>query len=893
MEQDAYLRLGAFGPTRASRVPTVPSSLVFIDLDLHSEDQQADSVAYLTKQIVKSPPGFFLQASHVLLRWPGECWDSDASIEERNTFQERVANQATAIQELLLERTARRAMVGFVAFPLGEDAAVTWAEDDGNVGEEQSLLARARRIELNTLLLAGKGIWRPTGYHYSLPSGEHSSTFIRLANAFKDRRDASALATWLYRELRNGLAIIADTPTLLPLVSAIELAACKNGLGSPSVVMLTDYASNHFEVERAVRDVTGADHILGLISVSSTGATARRIDAALSRIPSSVGSIEQPQYGLETLVTRGSAVAETLEVGERNLRPWLGIEDAGELFASKDVCYICSGPESSQVIGIDPRSFEPMVLPRPDLLTPSVILASKQRTLWQYYDRTLGVGIHAKPHSSTRQLRSNHARLAVRCYPHWLIDESLYIEDEGEATGKSMFTQFCCEVTERVKEIAKDIDKNKPSSNPSFRSDEIGAIVTTEDDKSAIGFDQFVTAVSSGFGQDPLPVITAKRPYVDMDSLREELDDKTNDGKANILVLTLGAITGTSMQQILLGIHSQLPKIQNGTNIQIAGLVMHARFEDTREWEVLRNAYTRLYGIWETPLPLSSPFDDEATLLAQFTPVEAYEQAQSFYRDRLSFLNGMDPSWESRVRAENPDVDPWAVFWGMPLSNAGGASRGKDHPRLRPGSLYGHRLRGTSIFATVGSAVQIARFKSPTKSAPALQQFEMPAILRSYFDAPIVASILRWVNPHEVWWGDRPEDAVNVLAESFARADPDDLKVLLPEYLLAAALGKVSKSGSEWLVAVASHYVWCWENSIPVADKCEPWTDSEIGPVQLGLALMQSNSSTSGTHFGDARDQLKKASEVLDAWQKEKIPYKSLATAHLLRALNTFHESHS
>lgn len=868
---DAYLRLHPTRPPLAGPVPTVPGSLVFIDLDPPGDAERADSIAYLTKRIVGAPPGFFLQASSILLRWP----DAGA------TDVDLVA-QAHAISELVSARSARDVRVGFVVFPLDEKPSIVWSSGGPDPQRDRKLLARARRVELYTLLDQGGGIWRPDGYHYSLPSGEHSSTFVRLADAFKRPRDPMALATWLHHDIRNGLAIVTDTPTLLPLVSAIELVAGRQGLPGPSVVMLTDYPSNHFEVEHAVADVAGADHVLGLVSVSSTGAVARRIATALDR--------SHQNYSLETLISRGSPAAEEVHNERvRVRRPWLSVEDHGGLFSSADVCRLCRNADRAHVVFIDPRSFEPMVLPRPDLLTPAVRRATDWRNLWQYYDRTLGVGVHGQPHSTTREFRSNRPRLAVRCYPHWLLAESRYEDLPGDPkTGRAMYAQFLEDVTARVAKIASEITRAERAAeaDPAFVSDKIDCIITTAEDADSAGFAEFIRAVINGFGVSEEPaLLTAHRPYAEMGDLVEEVK-----GRSNVLVVTLGAITGTTMQQVLLGIHTILPAVTKAQQPQVAGLVLHARPEDEREWEVLGNAYTRLHAIWRTPLSLGSPFDDEDALLGVFAPEPADKPAKSFYDLRLSFLNESDPDWGTRIEAEDSETDPWAVFWGMPLGSKSRRSS-KDTPRLRPGSLYGHRLRACSTFAAAGGAIQVARLANRPKSAPVLQQFEMPAILRSYFDPPIVASILRWIEPHEAWWGDRPSDAANVLAETFARADVDDVKVLLPECLLAAALGKVPASGCGWLEALASHVVWCWEQGVEIAAGASPWTDEEIGPVQLGLALVRRDHSGAGSHFQRAGDCLSRAAALLSRWQGDPDAARSLATAHLLRAVEAFVDS--
>ena len=293
--RDAYVRLSERRVLH-SPFPESLGAMVFIDLDVPAINPVPGEVPYLSKSIVGVPPGFFLQASEVLIRWP----------EAKAIDEENLIGQATGFAELLTKRSAHRVRVGFVVFPIGVPPYIVWSDDavnpsERNTEEERNLLARARAVELNYLLTTGFGIWHPRGYHYVLPSGEHSGIFVRLADAFKRPRDAASVATWLNQELTFGLALVSDSPTLLPLVSAIELTMQIHELGSPQSVMLSDYSTNHFEVERAVADIAGAGRVLGLVSVSSTGTTARRIGAALHG--------QSQSYALETLVVRGGRQA--------------------------------------------------------------------------------------------------------------------------------------------------------------------------------------------------------------------------------------------------------------------------------------------------------------------------------------------------------------------------------------------------------------------------------------------------------------------------------------------------------------------------------------------------------------------------------------------------------
>lgn len=888
---DAYLRLHTTSVRLASNIPAHPGSLVFIDIEPPSADSSKDDIVGVMKKVSNAPPGFFLHASIVLIRWP-TIFGIDGTLEAvaeqfgdgSDGSDDDLVEQAKSVKGLISSQPSRRLRVGIVVFPMGEEPRIVWADELGGVHSDRELLARARTAEVSALLERGKGVWQPSGYHYCLPSGEHSSTFVRLADAFRSPRDPVALATWLHQEIREGLGIVSDTPTLLPLISAIELVAVRCGLSSPHSVMLSDYSSNHFEIEHALGRVEGSERILGVVSVSSTGTTAHRIADALRE--------KQYPFALETLISRRVPPADELDGPDAEIRrPWYGIPDNGEVFANADVCLLCREKEPAPVVSIDPNGFQPMVLPLPDLMTPAVRKAEKCQELWQYYDRTREVGINAQPHPTTSEFRSGRKSLAVRCYPHWLLDKSRYEDIQGESmTGEGMYEDFLEKVQARVRSISAGIFKGESPNDPEgeFRPAAIDVVVVTKEDHDSPGFTEFLEAVCEGFDVDTFPsVVAVDRPHTELGGHIDQLRNKSN-----VLVLSLGSITGTTMQQLLLAIHTVLPELGSDPSPQIAGLVMHARMEDDREWAVLQNAYTRLHAIWSTPLPLSSPFDAEAQLTNLFA-VEASATCEfEFYQGRRAFLNALDGDWESRIEEGGAEVDPWAVFWGMQLNSTGGGSwRGKDYPRLRPGSLYGHRLRASSTFAAVGSAVQIARLDKGSAPSPVRLQFEMPAILRSYFDAPIIASILRWVEPHETWWGNRYSDASNVLAEALARADPNDKKLLLSEFLLASAQGKVPKSGTDWLKSQAVHYIWCWENSHIVDDGDISWSDEEIAPVKLGLDMLRKDHSFTGDHFSYTKDRLSRASDLLDSWQGDETEKRSLVTAQLMWALDSFLES--
>lgn len=886
MNADAYLRLRSVGPPIAGGASSTPGPLVFVDVEPDQSSDDSERSAYLLKRLTEAPPGFFLQASIVLFRWPEHEGDEavapppEADSADAEQASASLAAQIDAIRELLQTRFARMPHIGIVRFKVGERPTITWSRERRPVEDDDSLLKRARNAEIQALLGWGNAVWEPRDYHYVLPSGEHSSAFVRLADSFRQPRDPSALATWLFQHLVDELAVIVDSATLLPLVSAIEVAMERAGLSGLQSIYLADYQVNHYELEMLIADAADAEKVLALISVSSTGATARNMASALGR--------RQQPYTIETLVSRRASRSTQAAKGHGVIAPpWCELGLRAETYSSSDTCALCRQAEKSRYVYVDPRSFVPIVLPRPDLMVPAVHQAHKNRALWQYYDRTMGSGIHAKPHQSTQEFRHGRTRLAVRCYPHWILDPDRYEDSRSDPSQQiGSYEDFCAELEARVSEIASEISSAEQSrqSGDAFVPAEIDLIVVTETDRASPGFERFTNLVQRSLGITQSPeIIEVSSPYADMTRHRESIANKHQ-----ILVIALGAITGTSMQQLLVGLHSEIQP-STGAAPQIAGLVMHARYESMREWSVLRNAYTRLHSIWSTPLSLTSPFESEATLL-NFVPRPTDSSAQAFYDARLQFLNGLDPDWEHRINPAASDVDPWAVFWGMPIgiSDDGG---GRSSPRLRPGSFFGHQLNAVCTFAAVGSAVQQARLSRRNSTAPSFSQFEMPAILRSYFDAPIIASIVRWIEPHEAWWGDRPTDSANVLAELFARASSAETKILLPEFLLAAAAGKVSASGMSWLRARAAHIIWCTEAGAAAHPDNDPWSEQETGPVRLGLALLQPDSRTSSDHFELVEERLEQARSRVNTMRvagRTDPSGDSLATSYLLWALDTF-----
>jgi hypothetical protein len=86
---------------------------------------------------------------------------------------------------------------------------------------------------------------------------------------------------------------------------------------------------------------------------------------------------------------------------------------------------------------------------------------------------------------------------------------------------------------------------------------------------------------------------------------------------------------------------------------------------------------------------------------------------------------------------------------------------------------------------------------------PDFRVFEMAALSRSYYDPLILGCMLRWMRPHEVFWGWTSAEAKTTALHILDRAESLGEEVLVPEMLLAAGQGKLTREAAEVTTGVA------------------------------------------------------------------------------------------
>lgn len=213
--------------------------------------------------------------------------------------------------------------------------------------------------------------------------------------------------------------------------------------------------------------------------------------------------------------------------------------------------------------------------------------------------------------------------------------------------------------------------------------------------------------------------------------------------------------------------------------------------------------------------------------------LELSEEGRTFLDQRRDFLAlhaifaGAEDDWSPRFITDS-GPHPEHVLWGM--------SRHAVHQlEVRGRSLYGKDLDCLSAYSAIGAVVHHTRLSARPKAAPRWVMFDFGRIVRSYFDAVITCSILRWLRPGELWWGsdgDSPgsvRDSVAYLLDQ-ATDDVSEQVLLVPGLLLAAAQGKVPRFAHDVVRERAGAISGEWPS--------DERYDAARGAVEVGLALL-------------------------------------------------------
>jgi hypothetical protein len=675
------------------------------------------------------------------------------------------SSEAEELHRLLVEDWKLGMNAGLLHQPCGQEP---WVETiQGNPSADWR---RARRIELLALLDAGRAIWRPENYHYRLPSGEHAGTFVKVGDAIREPQDAVVLASWLARRMSPGLSFVLDTGTLSAMAEAARRRMREDGFDPGGVAVLDRYPLTDVDVIGAIEHAAGGEGaVCALLSINSSGAVRDRLFRALS--------VREAAYGktsMEVLADRGRAPTSSA------FETWAQLElhtVGSSEQTTEQSCELCRDTDRAPLVPIDPTTFDGRLPLQVRLLMPATTPPRRAAVLWERAMAVGAVSVEAESSTAVRAHRLD-ARMGV------VVDMGLLLDDEV----------FARETAARLAEVMGEVGENQ---QPFFKLDpEQCLILIPRHEYEIPKFDVFLQRLGD----------VLKDCRVEPFDVSSEFPDELKKavlGAGQVIAFSLGMVTGTSLQRALVGIQSSRT---DHPNYKLGGLVIHARPATSREWQTLKNSYSGvLRAVWLTLLPRASPLAEELAVLQQIDVDDLSPSAAQQYDVRSNLCTG------------GAGKGPQPVFWGCDASQ-----------HLTPNSIFGQRLDVTTSYAAVGAALAHARALAAARSAPEQRVFDMSAMLRSYYDPLIVAAFLRWLAPHEVWWGWQTRDAEQTVTALLNRAShdkSDELCVLVPELLLAGAQGKLAEPAERVVVDHAKRIDW------------EAYAKAQ-GAAELGLYLM-------------------------------------------------------
>ena len=749
----------------------------------------------------------------IVIRWPGTALDD-------STKRSRALRELWTRIEEMLTGMRMQVAVGLIQAHAGAATGIVWGPDNlappsesiRGWSSETELTLLCREAELMALLDNGRGVWEPRDYHYRLPSGRHSGRFVRLADAIRSSRDADVLAWWLLEHAIDGLGIVMDTSTVIPVTLALRNAMASHSLELGAVSTLASYPATSLEFSRSVADASRGGHpVLALLSVSSTGSVRDGLVTAMENLCR--------RWALHVFVDKTGTETFHLDAarGDRDehLSVWISQHESSEHMPAH--CGLCRDSTRARIVQIDPRSFDGLALPEPTLMMPDILFAAPAGRLWHLCDEADALAFDVEPDVSTHEIRPHKTLMGI------LIDFDRLLRSHGNSQQAPVNGE---DAVKGVLQVLNRPDDSTKSDRLEFaKSSELFVCLSNEVKRADGGASIFLRRIADSL----VPGVTV----VDLDVLRDEhgQNEETINAVATsdaICVLTLGVVTGTSLQRALATIQGIRRQEQAGET-KIGVICIHMRPASQRARDTIVNPFGkgRFIAAYESLIPdTPSPLYFEKEFLESFSNDDSISSLEYYIR-RTTYLE------QYSTRADGPPasqrIEP---FWGLP--HEGFADR------LRHGSWYGESLSATATLVAVGSAIQSSRYRdSSSGQAPEWKQFELPAIFRSYFDSLIVCSVLRWLSPEECWWGrdaERSDRIVQELLEVYAGRS--EQAMVLSELLLAAALGKVPPPATEKIVDRARELLDNPPQALQSSSVRGGGSAVDPGPLELGLALV-------------------------------------------------------
>jgi hypothetical protein len=651
-----------------------------------------------------------------------------------------------SVIEHLMAALGSKAVCARLEHPIGKPSILTFREASGT--DDKWLIERARSIELQTRLVLGSAVWIPKRYHFLLPSGRHASGFVRLANIVQEPYDARTIARWFLPFVSAGSAIVADSKTLSPILLGLDLEMRRFDAVAGPMVVLDQYPRTRADVCTALADLATDAPLLAILSVSSSGATRDLLEDAVQTLGITTATIVTV---VDTQAPIQSAIADATSLHKVTFVS-IASGDGPSIRSWDKTCDLCLVAEKAALVPVDTHTFDAQFPSLVQPVMPSVTDPRENRLLWECCHTGKAIDLEATPDSHIAHWRPSGALLPVKF-------------DLTRLLTSAVFVERCAEQLKKAADAWRPEGANADEPWPSM-----DLVLVPKSDADRPGFSDFWKKVGKRLAaEEALLTVPNSGPW------EGSVIERAQKAK-RILAFTLGTVTGATLQHMLVTIQDS----RNDNVYELFAAIAHARPAYARVWQTLRNSFSNrlVYG-WLSFLPdEDSPLQDETRALA--------------------WLDGALPDPEDKYLGERLDVcrglKSDRLFW---------ASTGEQ--RLSAHSIFGDRLDQLTTYVAVGSAIHRQRVSAP--AAPERRLFEVPAILRSYYDPLIICSMFRWFRPHEVVWGTNPVEGESAIQGVLERANSDQQPMLVAELLLAAAQGKVPRNATEVLVTYAAKII--------------------------------------------------------------------------------------
>ena len=554
-------------------------------------------------------------------------------------------------------------------------------------------------------------------------------------------------ACWLSERLKSGVGVVVDTGGLTAVLIQIENLMTRFGLEVGPTSILQAYPAGRALVRRTVEDAVGEQSpgIVGVLSVSATGSLRDTVSDELQRVADRFGI----DCTLDVMVDRtrtGSNSGNVATVHAHGDVTWLNLESPAQS-NSHASCELCNSAEKAQLVAVDPRTYGSMALPSPHPVMPDKDHAVEGQLFWERAAKYRARAIEVKPHPKSKVARGKRTALPVRpifevlCQPDGL-------RDLVEKRRRNQSLDNSLTHTALVVAAPHDLET---VDLPEFAGN------------GRVDFEASVRLVLAGAGiDDSVPIVNG----YDAVALAEQVEGLRDEHA--ILVFSWGSVTGRTLRLMKLAVADALVACKK--ELTVNGLIFHARPTNPREWSAQQNQFNPgvLEKLWWSCFPWSSPVQAERRLLDRsdihtdgLSPAgtEFLEQRKEFLTMQSQFVDD-DDDWSPRFGTKNGHTHPEHVFWGM-------SADGIHQKTVRGRSLYGAGLDCLSAYAAIGAVINFTRHNEQLKAAPRWVMFDMGRIVRSYFDAVITCSVIRWLNPGELWWAtdrDEPESVRDSVA---------------------------------------------------------------------------------------------------------------------------------